>query len=438
MVDVNPSSVGETRRVLLLYAGVDLAFLAYDLGRGVPAPHLVALARVALAATLLLAVIAVTHVRPGMVFPALRLIVGCLTTASYAGICLAAGGTGGAYFAVLPAFPLLYLLAFPDDAAGPLFAIGASVASGLVLMAIDGSPAAFRVQWLTVALFLGGAAVHGGVLMRRARAQELAHQRARAEAAEALARSERLRARAERLALVGELAAGVAHEINNPLAYIRANVEALAAECEGGLALRPGHREDMLADTSKGIARITRIVQDLRSFARGRASPHEACRPDELIDEALRLTSVKLRDVGRVERLVAADLPSVRADRGRVLQALVNVLANAADAAAANEAARHRRWVRIEAFGAGGHLGIAVQDSGPGIPAEARQHLFEPFYTTKANGTGLGLALSREYVESFGGKLELEAGSDAGARFVLSLPLARPDASAPDLRQRAG
>jgi two-component system NtrC family sensor kinase len=423
-------SVRETRRVLLIYTGVDLAFLAYDLLRGVPSPGLVVLARLAIAATLLLAIQVVTAVRAGLVFPALRVVVGGLTMGAYAGVCFATGGSAGAYFAVLPAFPMLYVLAFPDDPQGPVLPVAASVAWGLLLLYADGAPAPLRLQWLTVALFLGGAAIHGAFLLRRAHAEEIAHERARVQAAEALARSEKLRARAERLATLGELAAGVAHEINNPLTYVNANVEALIADCDGKGALRPEVRREMLSDSAEGIARIARIVQDLRSFSRERPSRLEPCRPDEIVDEALRLTSVRLREVGRLERLLPADLPAVLVDRGRVLQALVNLLVNAAEATATNGAPRAARWVRIEARPAPAFLQLAVQDSGPGIRPEARDHLFEPFYTTKANGTGLGLALSRECVETSGGRLELDAASGAGARFVVSLPLAPSDAPA--------
>ncbi|HET9595555.1 MAG TPA: ATP-binding protein [Anaeromyxobacteraceae bacterium] len=425
------------RRVLLLYVGVDLGFGAYDLVRGLP-PVGIVVARAALLAALLLAIWAVTRLQASHLYRALRVICGCLAPAIYAVICAVAGGTADAYFAVLPAFPMLYVLALPDDPQGPIVPVAGSVTSGLALLVHEGAAVPACLEWLVVALFLGGAAVQGALLLRRARADEIAHERARAETAEALVRSEKLRLRAERLATIGRLAAGVAHEIGNPLTYVSGNVDALLAQCDGGLALRPDQHREMLSDTAKGIARITQIVEDLRSLARERPKVVEVCRPGEIVDEALRLASMKLRQVGRVERLIPADLAPVHVDRGRVLQALVNVIANAAEAAAMNQPSSAGRWVKIQALVAGGELRLVVDDSGPGLAPEVRERLFEAFHTTKKNGTGLGLALSREYLESCGGRIEAGDAPGAGARFVIGLPLAPAGAPAGAASQRAG
>jgi C4-dicarboxylate-specific signal transduction histidine kinase len=228
----------------------------------------------------------------------------------------------------------------------------------------------------------------------------------------------------DRMASVGTLAAGVAHEINNPLQAVSANVALLAGEeglsCPG---LSATETEGVLSDLQLGVARIAQIAKDLKEFSSGSSDNLQPCQVDEVIGDALRLASFKLGKKIEVRRSCEVDLPSVSVNRRKLSQVLLNLLVNSAEAM--DEARTEKPWVLVAAERAGDAIQIAVQDNGPGISAEVAERLFEPFVTSKpvGKGTGLGLALSREYVMSFGGKLELQP-SGAGARFSILLPAA--------------
>lgn len=230
--------------------------------------------------------------------------------------------------------------------------------------------------------------------------------------------------RSERLASVGRLAAGLAHEIGNPLSAILGFQELLL---EGGLD--EAEQRDFLARMKRETERIHRILRDLLDFARP-ASPSgagEARDPAGSVGEAVSdvVALVKPQKAFRgieVSADVAPDLPSVVLSRQRLVQVLLNLLLNAADAAPRESG----RVVVRASRGAADRVRIEVEDNGPGIAAEIRDRLFEPFVTTKqvGEGTGLGLAVCRGLVEAVGGTIALEAGGEGGARFVIDLPVA--------------
>jgi C4-dicarboxylate-specific signal transduction histidine kinase len=262
----------------------------------------------------------------------------------------------------------------------------------------------------------------GGGLFRR----ELAAARERAEAAAALARSEQRRATSERLAVVGRLAAGVAHEINNPLGFVRANV-AFVREALQAPARRRGpddaELEHALSDVELGVERIRRIVADLRGFAREDRDEPCGVAPAAALEEALRLSSLRTRGM-RVAVHAPQPLGSVRMCRKRLVQVLVNLLVNAADAVDEAEG-DDRRWIEVTVEPRPGLVLFRVEDGGIGLSEEALRHLFEPFFTTKPQGagTGLGLALAHEYATAVGGRLSARNGQGGGAVFELEVPL---------------
>ncbi|XXF79064.1 ATP-binding protein [Myxococcaceae bacterium GXIMD 01537] len=212
----------------------------------------------------------------------------------------------------------------------------------------------------------------------------------------------------EKLAGIGRLAAGVAHEINNPLGVILGYVRLLQRKSEGALA------EDLEVVEQEAV-RCQQIVEGLLDLSRPGKLAVEAVSLREVCDEVV----ARLREaarLGNVEVAVEGDAHAW-AHPQRVRQILMNLVKNAAEAA--GDGGRVRVW--IEGREDGG-ASVAVSDSGPGVKAEDRSRLFEPFFTTKATGTGLGLAVSQAIAHAHGGRIEADAGPLGGARFTLRLP----------------
>jgi len=227
--------------------------------------------------------------------------------------------------------------------------------------------------------------------------------------------------RSEKLAGVGRLAAGVAHEVGNPLAAVLGYVETLLTDTPDR-PFDPATRRDILGRVRAETERIHRIIQELLEYARGRTDEPEPEAVDlgKAIDAALSLAraSARLREVqARVD--LAVGLPPVRATSGRLTQILLNLVVNAADAM------EGQGDLVVEGRAQGSRVVVAVADVGPGVPQAHRDKIFDPFFTTKepGAGTGLGLAVSLAIAESFGGTLRL-AEAPRGARFELELPAA--------------
>lgn len=225
-----------------------------------------------------------------------------------------------------------------------------------------------------------------------------------------------------RLALLGEMASSLAHEINQPLAAI-ANY---ANGCQRRISA--GTDPEGVAEGVGLIAgqaeRAAAIVKRMRAFVRKRAPEPQVMDVNDPVAEALGLFQATAARRGiTVTATLAPALPPVRADRVQTEQVVLNLLQNAADAMAGRE----RRSLSVGTSLAGGRVQVSVADSGPGLSADALAHLFEPFFTTKADGLGLGLSLSRSFIEALGGRLWAESGPD-GARFHFTLPLADPEA----------
>lgn len=222
-----------------------------------------------------------------------------------------------------------------------------------------------------------------------------------------------------RLALLGEMASSLGHEINQPLAAI-ANY---ASGCQRRLAAGtdPEGVVEGIGLIAAQAERAAGIVRRMRAFVRKRVPEPHPLDLNEPVREALGLFQATAARRGvTVTATLAEGLGPVRADRIQMEQVVLNLLQNAADAMAG----RDYRHIVVTTAGDGDRVRVGVADSGPGLSPEALAHLFEPFFTTKPEGLGLGLSLSRSFVEAHGGRLWAESGPD-GARFQFTLPLIR-------------
>ncbi|TXD37231.1 response regulator [Lujinxingia vulgaris] len=238
----------------------------------------------------------------------------------------------------------------------------------------------------------------------------------------------------ERLAAVGTMAAGVGHEINNPLAYILASMEfvqgMLGPLCESGAAQVSLARTDVaealsaINDAHEGALRMRDIVRELRILARDpkRDQPAEPVAIDESLNLALRMARIHLRGMGRME-LERASSRQVLATRSGLTQVLLNLLLNAVHAVTQKDDEQRGRVV-VRTLDREDQVIIEIEDNGVGIARENLPRVFDPFFTTKGpdEGTGLGLSTSVRLVEQFGGRLELSSEEGEGTLVRLTLP----------------
>lgn len=238
-----------------------------------------------------------------------------------------------------------------------------------------------------------------------------------------LTRTQERLVRSERLASVGRLSAGLAHEIGNPISAILGFQELLLL---GGLSEE--EERDFLERMKRETERIHRVLRDLLDFARPSAPPRtgEAERPcsvhDAVSDAAALVRPQRGWKEIALEIAIAPDLPLVTLSHERLVQVLLNLLLNAGDVVPKDEG----RVVVRGSRGEDGRARIEVEDNGPGVASEIEPRLFEPFSTTKdvGKGTGLGLAVCRGLVEAAGGAISVERGALGGARFVVELQIA--------------
>jgi PAS domain S-box-containing protein len=233
----------------------------------------------------------------------------------------------------------------------------------------------------------------------------------------------RLRAQllvSDRLASLGTLAAGVAHEINNPLTYALANLERLAATADpqGGNDSSRALAQEAL----EGAQRIRSIVTDMTSFTR-EDDRAQAADVNLAVTRALKMTANEIRHVAQTKTRLGV-VPLAHADAGKLGQVLLNLLLNAAYAMREGNGKEHTLTVTTEANDAG--VTILIRDTGTGIAREDLKRIFDPFFTTKpiGEGTGLGLFVCHEVIRGFGGKIAVESDVGHGTVFRLTLPRA--------------
>lgn len=231
-----------------------------------------------------------------------------------------------------------------------------------------------------------------------------------------------------RVASMGEMASAIAHEINQPLTAIANYANASLRLMKGG-NLSAEETADTMQRLATEAERAGAVVRKMRGFVRAEDARPVALRVDELFDDVLRLTGAEARlyDV-EVDAAPAGDLPPLFADAIQIQQILLNLVRNACEAIEACDA--KKRQVTLSARRCDdAMIEICVQDTGPGLTEPATEKVFEAFYTTKSEGIGIGLALSRSIADAHGGRLWAEA-SSAGGIFRLTLPIAGESAHA--------
>jgi signal transduction histidine kinase len=229
-----------------------------------------------------------------------------------------------------------------------------------------------------------------------------------------------------RLAALGELAAGVAHEVRNPLGAIRLYSDLLRDQCR---ALRLDPALALVEKIDAGIRAIDAVVEDTLALA-PRDRGLDACSVPQLVERA-RDASQEVLSSRRVSLELTCGDPDVlvRGDPNGLQRVLVNLIVNAAEVSAPGQA------VRVEIVADDARVRIHVRDQGPGLADDVRDRIFDPFFTTKQHGTGLGLTIAHRLVEAYGGRLTAENGPAGGAEFMVTLPRATAsgdsDGSAP-------
>jgi PAS domain S-box-containing protein len=260
-----------------------------------------------------------------------------------------------------------------------------------------------------------------------------------------LKRAQKEMYRADKMAALGQIIAGVAHEINNPnnfiyfnLPILRRYVEAVAPLLEERLAAEPdleilnmpfeAFLEDvfkLLENMEHGSARITSIVSDLKNYVRSDEDRDwKVEQVGQVVERVMTLVGKQVRKtVQRLDVEIADALPPVRMNAGKIEQVLINLLINAGHAADKEES-----WVKVSARpGAEGWVTLLVEDNGAGIPGDDLEQIFEPFYTSKGRdqGTGLGLSISQRIIEEHGGRIRVASTPGEGSCFTVLLPAAR-------------
>jgi signal transduction histidine kinase len=232
---------------------------------------------------------------------------------------------------------------------------------------------------------------------------------------EELKRAQKQLLQSEKLATIGQMAAGIAHELNTPLTYIMGNLELLQIQ-----ELADTQR-DMLASVARGAERIKSLAQSLLAFSRPAHEEMVPLAPNDLIERGLELAHYQIIKGGvRLEKSLARDLPPILGVSNQLEMALINLVVNAIHAMGSGG------LLKVSSALRGDEIEIAVSDTGPGISEDIQPTIFEPFFTTKpeGKGTGLGLSTVLMVVERHKGKIDFTSTPGAGTTFRITLPAA--------------
>jgi two-component system, NtrC family, sensor kinase len=305
------------------------------------------------------------------------------------------------------------------------FVLGLILLTGVVAVWEGCSPIVPLVFIVVSALVYGISNARVALLKLVLERLEQRHQEL-ARAHEELAQAHQRGHEQDRLSSLGMLAAGVAHEINNPLAYVKSNVNALYRDLRNQKELPAGLGEyvtEVLPETLDGIQRIATIVADLRRFARGDPEPMVEYDLNEEIRAALRITHTRLK-VKSVVELELGSLPRMMGRPQQMAQVVVNLLINAA------QSMTDRGTIAVSTRQEGEEVVLVVRDTGHGMPPEVLEKLFQPFFSTRpiGEGTGMGLAVVHGIVAAHGGRLQVESQPGQGSTFTIRLPRTPPAA----------
>jgi PAS domain S-box-containing protein len=236
---------------------------------------------------------------------------------------------------------------------------------------------------------------------------------------------------ADRMLTVGTLAAGVAHEVNNPLAFIATNLEILASDLPRLIAKVPTRvpAQDLpalVADARDGVARVSAIVRDLRALAKPEDDARGPVDLAGVLASSIRMAYSEIRHRATVVESYAPGLPPVDGNASRLGQVFLNLLINAAQAIPEGHATANE--IRVRVTGDLAQVTVEIEDTGAGIPAAILRRIFDPFFTTKEPGVGmgLGLAICHQIVSAMDGQIYVESKPGFGSTFRVRLPVAGP------------
>jgi signal transduction histidine kinase len=222
--------------------------------------------------------------------------------------------------------------------------------------------------------------------------------------------------RAERLSAMGEMAAGISHEIRNPLGIIRSSAELLKKKIAKIDSANP--LPDIIVEEA---SRLNNIITDFINFARPRSPNLNPCRVESILDKTIALFSAQIGERNYlIEKTYQNPLPDIMADASMLHQSFLNILINSMQAMP--EGGRIGLSLRPE----GGRVIIEIDDEGLGIPTDLLDKIWDPFFTTKDKGTGLGLGIVKNIIESHGGIIQINNRETKGARVTIELPILPP------------
>ncbi|MCA8961065.1 MAG: GHKL domain-containing protein, partial [Planctomycetes bacterium] len=240
-------------------------------------------------------------------------------------------------------------------------------------------------------------------------------------------------AHVSRLSTLGELAGSIAHELNQPLAAVANFTQAAIGLLRNSTEIPRGDLTEILEGAENASRRASEIVKRMRSLVSRRLALEEVVDVGRLVEETARLIeSEYIRNSVRLTVATESEPVWIAGDRVQLQQVLVNLLRNAAESVEGLDGERRAIVIRVERRP--GHVAISVSDQGPGIDEETVERIFDPFYTTKSEGMGMGLAISRSIVESHGGRLLVTSRLNEGTMFSFSLrTVPAPDEEEEDL-----
>jgi len=335
--------------------------------------------------------------------------------------------TGGIHSPFLPvAFMLAALTAFHY---GPVVGVLAAWASLALAVCSDTTTFGER-HWGELPLLVGFATLTAGYLgwlaqreMEERRDIQRLHNEIQARAADLEAAYERCRevqdhlVHSERLATIGRMSAEMAHQVRNPLSAISLNLELIEDEVARGADLSGGEAARLIAAIQREIDNLAEVTENYLGFANLPPAHRQEVDLNELVRDILIFAHPQIEDRAvTVSQRLHEPLPPISVDRRQLKFAVINVLNNALDAMPPGGR------LRVRTQGNGNNVELSIADTGAGIPAEDMAKIYDPFYTTKQSGTGLGLSLVRRIVEGHGGRIDCRSIRRVGTTFTINLP----------------